>query len=1133
MRLKLYQFERRWAWPAISKSMVKGIATLLLSSILIPKVSGYAFAQKVTIKETKRPIYEVLEKIRAQANADLLGDLALLKESRPVTIDANNRELRWVLQEISTTQNVEFLYQNNAILVMPKSRNSTPKTPTAVSIGRSEPSEQQQITVRGTVVDEEGRPLEGVSIKVLHLKDKGTLSNTEGGFAIAVAQKSKLVFSMVGYESRTIDVAERLDVVLKVSATDIEETIVTGYSTIKREQFTGAATVITREELEKFNATNIFTVLQALDPAFKVDERVEAGSDPNTLPQINIRGVSSVGMSSVNTPLVIMDGFEVSISTLYDMDVNRIESISILKDASSTSLYGSRGGNGVLVIETRMPKEGKFTVTYNARPSMSFVDLSDYNLMNAQEKLTYEKLAGLYTAPLIEPEYTLMQQEVYDNLLAKREADVLSGVDTYWLRQPVRNTFSVNHSLRFEGGANGVRYSLEGGYFDNKGVMKESGRKRGNAGFSLIYRIPNRITFRNITTYIYTNAYTSPYGRFSAYARMNPYEKMYNEDGSYIIRFGDVNPTYRWGPAIFNPLYNTSFGYRDQRRSQQIQNNLSLEWFIGTSFILRGSGAISRTTEEVDKYRSPFGIDYFEVEDPSMRGAYTFGNSTAMNYEGRLDLQYSKMFDRHQIVAKGVGELRSQNTTGNQNTVTGFIDDRFMTPQMALRYEQASLPVSTSLPVRSVGFLGSLFYTFDNKYNFSATLRSDGASIYGSRNRFGTFWSTGLSYNLHNEKWFENSWLTRARIFANLGSASSISSANVGIVSTAYTFEAGNNYYRQYAALYSGQGNPLVRWPEQFQQSMGAEFGIKGDLLRFDLSLYNRTTNRMISTITVAPSFGFYQNTFYQNLGKVQNRGFEASANIRVLSATEKDLSWYISAGAVQNRGILKRISNELRSMNESLVSKDDKGNIIKPSLYYEEGQSLHVLRAVPSLGIDPANGRELFRDRNGNVTYTWDTRDQQIVGNGEETLFGTLGSTFNFRGLSVQIIGNYSLGMDVYNQTLMDKIENNSPFINADKRVLQERWREPGDVSKYKAIDDQSVTQISSRFVQRESFLRLSAININYTFDKRALRRYKLERLRLNFSMNDALRLSTVRMERGISFPYAREYNFGVMIQF
>src|SRR5690606_34274047 len=149
----------------------------------------------------------------------------------------------------------------------------------------------------------------------------------------------------------------------------------------------------------------------------------------------------------------------------------------------------------------------------------------------------------------------------------------------------------------------------------------------------------------------------------------------------------------------------------------------------------------------------------------------------------------------------------------------------------------------------------------------------------------------------------------------------------------------------------------------------------------------------------------------------------------------------------------LLSISNELRELNESLVSTDASGNVIKPSTYYEEGQSLTILRAIPSLGIDPANGREMYRALNGDVTYTWDAKNQVVVGNKEADLYGNIGTSFNYRGLSVQVIGNYSIGGDIFNETLMNKIENNKPYVNGDKRILEERWREPGDIAKYKSI--------------------------------------------------------------------------------
>ncbi|MFZ4263199.1 SusC/RagA family TonB-linked outer membrane protein [Sphingobacterium sp. HJSM2_6] len=1084
------------------------------------------YAQQITLAEKNSSVLQIVEKVSKQMKSDLVGDLSLLKNTSPISIQVTNMPVEELLAVLEKDQPINLRYKNNTIIISSK-KNLEQVIPHVVK--------QDQIVLQGRVVNTNGQALAGVSVFLDEPNKSLGQTSKDGEFTIKINLKSKITFKMLGFEPKTIAVDGQNDLIIVLIQENqmIEETVVTGYSTYRKENFTGAAVIITRKDIEKFNAGNIFSMIQALDPSFKVDERVKEGSNPNALPEINIRGISSVGDYAVNAPLVILDGFEVSLSTLYDLDVNRIESISILKDASSTSLYGSRGGNGVIVIETRLPKDGRFTITYDNRPSMSIVDLSDYNLMDASEKLEYERLAGKYISQSEIFEYEQMENEVFGNLYNKRLRDVNSGVNSYWLKLPIQNTLTVNNSLRMEGGRDDVRYSLEGNYHNYKGVMKESGRIRGGAGFNLIYRIPKIITFRNIASYQYTKSYESPYGSFYDYTILNPYEKIYDDRGKYIVKFSELGKFYNFGDIdLFNPLYNAQLGFKDQNVSHSINNNLSLEWTIKPYLILRSKAGLSRIITTTDTYKSPFHTDFIKEKDPNRKGSYGFGNSTSMGYEGRLDLQFSNTFNKHQITANLVSEIRSSEVSGNSHVVTGYADDRFISPQMALGYKINSLPLSISKPVREIGFLGTFFYTYDNRYNLSFTGRSDGASIYGKENRFSNFWSTGVSYNMHNEKWFHKSFISRFRVFANVGTNSTVNNMNAGMVSTSFSFLSGIYYHNQYAAVYSGQGNPKMRWPEQLQTSMGLDITLLDNLFNLNASLYERTTAKMISPITVASSFGFSGNGYFQNLGKARNRGFELMANVRLYQDQQKDFTWFMNVGAVQNRSKLLEISNELRKLNESNVTKVD-GKIISPSVYYMEGQSLSIIRSVPSLGIDPANGQEMFLHQDGSVSYLWDAKNQIVVGNQEPDLYGSLGTNINYKGFSVQLNAVYSIGGDIFNQTLIDKIENNNPYFNADRRVLEQRWKQPGDVAKYKSISVETITQASSRFVQVENFWRLASININYNFPLSYLQKYKLQRLKLNFSMNDPLRISSVRMERGLSYPYAREYNFGLMIQY
>lgn len=488
---------------------------------------------------------------------------------------------------------------------------------------------------------------------------------------------------------------------------------------------------------------------------------------------------------------------------------------------------------------------------------------------------------------------------------------------------------------------------------------------------------------------------------------------------------------------------------------------------------------------------------------------------------------------KHSFTVLAIGELIASNTDYKNHYYLGFADDRFMNSSQALRYDpDNTLPEVSSIPERLISFAGNFTYTFDDKLHASGSYRLDGSSKFGSENPYGQFYSFGLAYNLHKEKWFQNNVVRNLKIFANTGINGS-DSFSANMTSTSYSFVSNSVYLSQYAAVYASQGNENLRWPKITQNSGGIEFMLFDNLVNFRGNYYNKITTDMISTISVAPSYGFAGNTYYQNLGKVRNRGFEIASNFQVYKNIAKEMSWFVNVSAVQNRSLLLEISDELRALNESMIITDENGLILKPAQYYEQGQPLQNILAVRSLGIDPATGRELYLDYMGNPTFTWDANDQMIVGNREPDLFGTFGSTFNYKRFSVQVIFNYSLGGDVYNSTLMDKIENNNPYVNADIRVLEDRWQEPGDVAMFKDISDQSTTQVSSRFVQKENYLRFSTLNINYELPKSVLQKYKLQRAKLNFSTNDMFRLSTVQMERGTSYPYARTYNMGLTIQF
>ena len=401
-------------------------------------------------------------------------------------------------------------------------------------------ADQQERKLTGVVYDSDGEVLPGAAVFVKGDMRYATVTDLDGRFTLKVPANAKtLTVSFVGFDPKEVTIGKKSNYTITLessSALDEVEVVATGYQMFKKNSFTGNATVVTKDQLLKTNNKNAIAALQAFDPSFRLKDANIWGSDPNSLPEFSIRGESSIGMNrgldvesarrsqrtnladNPNLPIFILDGFEVSVQKIYDMDINRIESMTILKDAAATALYGSRASNGVIVVTTVPPKPGELRIAYNFTAGAEFPDLSDYNLCNASEMLQVEKMAGLYDAPADNPAGQIQLDMEYNDLLN----EVRRGVQTDWLAQPLRTGVGHRHSLYMEGGDERLRYGIDLLYNDVKGVMKGSDRQTFTGGFTLSYRYKD-LLFRNQFSTSLNRADDSPYGAFSEYAAMNPY----------------------------------------------------------------------------------------------------------------------------------------------------------------------------------------------------------------------------------------------------------------------------------------------------------------------------------------------------------------------------------------------------------------------------------------------------------------------------------------------------------------------------------------------------------------------------------------------------------------------------------
>ena len=1085
------------------------IILLLLIGWMVPFLAfAQADSKRVTLRLQNVTVKVFFDALHEQTGMNFVYNNEQTKELPPITINVKDATVKDVLNQVLGRTSVGYSIDNNT-----------------VTLHQGENRRGGVKTVKGKVVDTNGDPLPGVNISI-EGTSRGCTTNFNGEYTLSVPEQCRLVVSFIGMETQTVayNGEPTMDITLAEDSRQIDEVVVTGYFTRKTEGFAGAVTTIKKEDLQKVHTGNIFTTLSALDAGFKITENNLAGSNPNALPDFTIRGRGSFQEGS-SAPLFILDGFETTAQKVYDMDVNRIESITILKDASATILYGSRAANGVVVIETVKPKPGQLRVTYDFKPTVAIADLTDYDLMNASEKLEYERLAGLYDPVEGDLQTTYNRQQKYYN----KYKNVLEGVDTDWLAQPVTNSFSQTHSLLVEGGAENVIYSIDG-YFDkNKGVMKKSGRDRYGLGFTLQYRIKDKIIIRNYASYSNTHSYDSPYGSYSTYASANPYERPWDANGQLVPTLTDGSP---------NPLYEAALPNRSFSDTEYFADELSADWIIGNGWRVIGQFRIEKGNTSSDYYRSPFSSEFLTASDDpndpeatiytpvdlAERGELTLGDGEYLNYSGKLTVNYNKQVDKHMFFFGGGAEINQNESSSHSFTATGFADDRYSDPAFAIQFMEDSRPGSSESTVRSIGMLANFNYIYDDRYFLDLSGRYDGSSQFGADRRWAPFWSVGGGWNVHEEHfWSTNSVLDLFKIRASYGVTGN-QEFSAYQAKTMYQYQTGRLYNQLIPATLMGYGNPDLKWQNQYSTNIGFDLGLWKNRLSLTFNYYWKRTEGMLTTITVAPSLGFPSNSFTANLGEISNRGWELNLGASILRDPANDLEWRVNVQASQNRNKLTKINNQLRGLN-------DQNNQEKeiPGAVYEEGESLSAIKAVPSLGIDPATGQEIYVKKDGTLTYEWDAADKVLCGDTEPDVYGNISTNLYWKGWNLNAIFQYSVGGDVYNSTLSSRVEGVNPATNADRRVLNDRWTTPGQHALYRNIRDYGQTYISTRFVQRDNYLDFTSLSLSYDFPKKWIQPYKISTLRLSFYANDLFHLSTVKQERGLDYPFARSFVFGL----
>ena len=719
----------------------------------------------VTLNLRNVSVETALDAVKKQTGVNMLYNSQMFKGVSPVSVNAKNERWEVALKLILNPQGFDYVVKDGIVVI------------------RKMQTEKRENRIRGMVVDANREPIPGASIIVKGTRT-GTSTNIEGEFTLDVKNdKVTLEVSFIGMKKQTLQVdatrRKSLEITLVDDVKTLEDVVVTGYNNVRKTSFTGSSTQITGDDLRKVSQTNILGALQSFDPSFRLMTNNQFGSDPNALPEMYIRGRSGIGVKELdrdqlsksnlennpNLPTFIMDGFEVSIEKVYDLDPTRIESMTILKDAAATAVYGSRAANGVIVITTVAPKPGEIRVSYNFTGTLELPDLRDYNLANASQKLEIERLAGLFDKGNNNNQSTSQGMNAY----YRKYALIQKGIDTDWMSLPLQNAFDHKHSVYIEGGTPNLRYGVDASYNGVNGVMKGSGRDRYSIGFSLDYRV-KQLQVKNTVSFGHTKSKESPYGSFSDYTRMQPYETPYEDDGTLKQKMSySQSPSSR---TSNNPLYEATLGNYEWNAYDELVNNLSLNWYLNDYLTVKGQFSITKKYASSEKFYDPLSSKvsvYGESDDAYLAGDLYTERGGSLDWNTNAFLYYTRSFHNKHNINVSVGwEAAASNTDNTNAHYRGFPSGEFNSLNYAT--EIYKKPTRTENTTRRISALATANYTWNDIYLADASVRFDGSSEFGANQKWAPFFSGGLGVNIHNYAFLKgNKDINKLKVRASYG----------------------------------------------------------------------------------------------------------------------------------------------------------------------------------------------------------------------------------------------------------------------------------------------------------------------------------------------------------------------------
>ncbi|WP_439583686.1 TonB-dependent receptor [Dyadobacter bucti] len=1013
--------------------------SVLLLTLACVQVSASALSQKISLSVENAPMEQVIKAIKKRSGYLFIYNNELLKKAKPVTIKISEGTIEQVLEQCFDKQPLTYELLEKTIVVKPKIQEAVKEQPPMI-IPKTE--------VKGKVSDESGGGLPGVSI-VLKGTQRGTTTSTDGTFTLEIEEKDAvLIFSFVGYLSKevTVGALTTLDVTLSVDNKALEEIVVVGYGTVKKSDLTGSVSQVKAKELNSYPSTNVLQALSGRSAGVQVVQNTGAPGAPVS---VRVRGTNSIQGS--NEPLYVVDGFPLSGSNPTVLNNADIENIEILKDASATAIYGSRGANGVVLITTKRGKAGKTSVDFETSYSTQSLR-KRLDMMNATEYATFynEQAAN----DKMKPYFTQQQVDGF--------GPGFDWQDFVFRKAPMKTT-----SLNVSGGSEKTQFSLSGSTFNQDGIIRGSDYNRYSLRANVSHAISSKLSvnFAGTLTRVKSNAQNSQGGNrggslIAGAISAPPILTPYNEDGTYRV-FGTA---YSFINAqLINPI-NFLNEQRSQTRGNRVLTNAALIYTPIPGLTVKFSGGIENSDDRTDSYTTNNFVN--------SQGSASVSTSQFTSLLSENTISYNKTFlQKHSVSAVAGFTYQDFVNTGLSGSGVGFLSNTSQTYDLAAA-NTPGIPSSFYTKSSLLSYLGRVNYAFDSKYLATASFRVDGSSKYSEGNKWGYFPSAALAWRISNEAFLKNNTFIsdlKLRLSWGLTGSQAINAyATLNqLISGKTVFD--DALFTTYAPGTVLPGN--LKWETTEQKDIGIDFGIIRNRLVLTADYYIKNTRDLLNTVQLPSSLGFI-NTI-QNIGEVRNKGFELGVNAVVTNGAFK---WDINTNISLNRNKVIKLygGQDILGGFVDINTITDTRNILR------EGQPMGRFWGYVEEGYDE-NGKIRYVDQNNDGTIT--VLDKTYIGDPNPNFIYGFNSNMSYKNFELTVFLQGTQGNDIFNTSSINNTVDYANGLNMPREVFLNHWTPSNTDAKYPALSTTTRINVSDRFVENGSYMRLKNIQLAYNF--------------------------------------------------